>query len=79
MQCIPTGSSGASQAIFDFETLAKHLSAKFEDVEGALEAYEVEKLPPTAKTVVANRANGPDHALQLAKERVADGMTTFAM
>ncbi|KAF2688872.1 FAD/NAD(P)-binding domain-containing protein [Lentithecium fluviatile CBS 122367] len=69
----PIGSNGASQAIIDAESLAKHLSADPEDVEGALKAYEVERLPPTAKIVMANRANGPDHVLQLVEERAPDG------
>jgi hypothetical protein len=42
-------------------------------VEEALKAYELERLPPTAKIVMANRANGPDHVLQLAEERAPDG------
>jgi len=69
----PIGSNGASQAIIDAESLAKHLSTSLDDVEGALKAYELERLPPTAKIVMANRANGPDHVLQLAEERAPDG------
>lgn len=77
----PIGSNGASQAIIDAECLAKHLSsvasasAGWEglEVEAALKAYEAERLPPTSKIVHANRANGPDHVLQLAEERAPDG------
>lgn len=69
----PIGSNGASQAIIDAETLAKHLSANTSDIQAALKAYELERLPPTAKIVMANRANGPDHVLQLAEERAPDG------
>jgi 2-polyprenyl-6-methoxyphenol hydroxylase-like FAD-dependent oxidoreductase len=72
----PIGSNGASQAIIDAETLAKHLSATTtlsSSIEDALKAYELERLPPTAKIVMANRANGPDHVLQLAEERAPDG------
>jgi hypothetical protein len=72
----PIGSNGASQAIIDAETLAKHLSSMTSastTVEEALKAYELERLPPTAKIVMANRANGPDHVLQLAEERAPDG------
>jgi 2-polyprenyl-6-methoxyphenol hydroxylase-like FAD-dependent oxidoreductase len=54
------GSNGASQAIIDAETLATHLYY-FSSILEALKAYELERLPPTAKIVVANRANGPDH------------------
>jgi 2-polyprenyl-6-methoxyphenol hydroxylase-like FAD-dependent oxidoreductase len=74
----PIGSNGASQAIIDAETLAKHLvstTPAFESVEEALKAYELERLPPTAKIVMANRANGPDHVLQLAEERAPEGFT----
>jgi 2-polyprenyl-6-methoxyphenol hydroxylase-like FAD-dependent oxidoreductase len=74
----PIGSNGASQAIIDAETLAKHLSSTTSPsmaVEEALKAYELERLPPTAKIVMANRANGPDHVLQLAEERAPDGFS----
>lgn len=69
----PIGSNGASQAIIDAESLAKHLSSSIEKIPVALKAYEQERLPPTAKIVMANRANGPDHVLQLAEERARDG------
>jgi 2-polyprenyl-6-methoxyphenol hydroxylase-like FAD-dependent oxidoreductase len=69
----PIGSNGASQAIIDAETLAKHLSSSNSSIPEALTAYELERLPPTAKIVMANRANGPDHVLQLAEERAPDG------
>lgn len=75
----PIGSNGASQAIIDAETLAKHLSPLISSaaeeflIEDALKAYEMERLPPTAKIVMANRANGPDHVLQMAEERAPDG------
>jgi 2-polyprenyl-6-methoxyphenol hydroxylase-like FAD-dependent oxidoreductase len=72
----PIGSNGASQAIIDAETLATHISSTISSstsIEEALKAYELERLPPTAKIVMANRANGPDHVLQLAEERAPDG------
>ncbi|KAF2640576.1 FAD/NAD(P)-binding domain-containing protein [Massarina eburnea CBS 473.64] len=74
----PIGSNGASQAIIDAECLAKHLSSATDehDVESALKRYEQERLPPTAKIVMANRANGPDHVLQLAEERAPDGFSS---
>jgi hypothetical protein len=43
------------------------------DVPTALTAYQDSRLPPTAKMCFANRANGPDHVLQLAHERAPDG------
>lgn len=70
----PIGSNGASQAILDAEMLAKCLVEKGPtDVPGALTAYQDARLPPTAQIVMANRANGPDHVLQLAHERAPDG------
>ncbi|KAF2731441.1 FAD/NAD(P)-binding domain-containing protein [Polyplosphaeria fusca] len=68
----PIGSNGASQAILDAECLAKCLT-EVPDVGAALKAYEQERLPATAKIVMANRANGPDHVLQLAEERAPGG------
>lgn len=69
----PIGSNGASQAIIDAETLTKLLSENPDDVVGALKAYEAERLPATAKIVMANRGNGPDHVLQVCEERAPDG------
>lgn len=70
----PIGSNGASQAILDAEMLAKCLVEKgANDIPGALTAYQDARLPPTAQIVMANRANGPDHVLQLAHERAPDG------
>jgi len=72
----PIGSNGATQAIIDAETLAKALasvSAVEGNLEAALKAYEEVRLPATAKIVMANRANGPDHVLQLAEERAPGG------
>jgi hypothetical protein len=43
------------------------------DVSKALIAYQDARLPPTARICYANRANGPDHVLQLAHERAPDG------
>ncbi|OJD40564.1 fad nad-binding domain-containing protein [Diplodia corticola] len=83
----PIGSNGATQAIIDAETLARCLVV-VEEISGdgsgdaasgddgvveALAEYERLRLPPTRKIVYANRANGPDHVLQLAEERAPDG------
>ncbi|KAF2268898.1 FAD/NAD(P)-binding domain-containing protein [Lojkania enalia] len=69
----PIGSNGASQAIIDAECLAKCLTKSPEDLVSALVSYQEERLPATAKIVMANRANGPDHVLQLTEERAPDG------
>jgi hypothetical protein len=77
----PIGSNGASQAILDAEALTSALLAqastaqagKSLDISAALVAYQNVRLPPTAKIVMANRANGPDHVMQVAEERAPDG------
>ena len=69
----PIGSNGASQAILDAEFLAKCLTESANGVAAALRRYQEERLPATAKIVMANRANGPDHVLQLAEERAPNG------
>ncbi|KAH7117695.1 hypothetical protein B0J11DRAFT_592104 [Dendryphion nanum] len=69
----PIGSNGASQAIIDAETLSLYMKSSTDDISSALKKYEEQRLPPTAKIVMANRANGPDHVLQVAEERAPDG------
>ncbi|KAI6471181.1 hypothetical protein MCOR04_001718 [Pyricularia oryzae] len=70
----PIGSNGATQAIIDAETIAQCLTGtETEKIPEALKKYEEIRLPPTAKIVYANRANGPDHVLQLAEERAPEG------
>lgn len=69
----PIGSNGASQAIIDAEFLAKCFSQTPDELPAALKQYQEERLPATAKIVMVNRANGPDHVLQLAEERAPDG------
>jgi hypothetical protein len=69
----PIGSNGASQAILDAEALTTALQANPSDIPAALKAYELARLPPTAKIVMANRANGPDHVMQVAEERAPQG------
>ena len=69
----PIGSNGASQAIIDAEALTTCLLNNRANIPLALSQYQAIRLPPTAKIVMANRANGPDHVLQLAHERAPDG------
>ena len=69
----PIGSNGASQAIIDAECLSKCFTESPDDLVSALIKYQEERLLPTAKIVMANRANGPDHVLQLAEERAPNG------
>ena len=69
----PIGSNGASQAIIDAQALTQCLIDHPGDILTALQAYQDLRLPPTAKIVMANRANGPDQVMQVAHERAPDG------
>lgn len=75
MWCSQIGSNGASQAIIDSQALTQCLLTYPEpaDVPEALTAYQDERLPPTAKIVMANRANGPDYVMQVVHERAPEG------
>ena len=67
----PRGSNGAGQAILDAHCLAKHIQGS-EDVVRALQAYEAERLQPTANVVLENRRNPPDAILREIYERTGD-------
>ncbi|KAK3671586.1 hypothetical protein LTR78_008509 [Recurvomyces mirabilis] len=71
----PIGSNGASQAIMDAAGLTKYLllCEQVGGVEEALMRYQDERLPATARIVMANRGNGPDHVMQIAYERAPEG------
>jgi len=71
----PIGSNGATQAILDARALADALAACRDagDVPQALARYEGERLPKTARIVMANRGQGPDHVLEIARERAPGG------
>ncbi|WPZ35706.1 flavin-dependent oxidoreductase [Thalassobaculum sp. OXR-137] len=68
----PIGSNGASQAILDARVLTRELLAKGL-TPAALQAYEAERLPATAKIVTANRGNGPEQVMQMVEERAPNG------
>ncbi|MEQ9643357.1 MAG: flavin-dependent oxidoreductase [Alphaproteobacteria bacterium] len=68
----PIGSNGASQAILDARVLAREIKARGL-VPAALEAYDAERRPATAKIVLANRGNGPEQVMQLVEQRAPDG------
>ncbi|MBM3395630.1 MAG: flavin-dependent oxidoreductase, partial [Betaproteobacteria bacterium] len=68
----PIGSNGATQAILDARSLCDALVA-CDDVREALARYESDRLPRTARIVVANRGQGPDHVLEIARQRAPDG------
>ena len=70
----PIGSNGATQAILDARVLADEIAGSaVATLPAALERYEAERLPRTAKIVMANRAQGPDHVMQVFEERAPDG------
>ena len=69
----PIGSNGASQAILDAECLTSMLLSYPLDIPAALKAYQDIRLPLTAKIVMANRGNGPDHVMQVTYERAPNG------
>jgi len=68
----PVGSNGASQAILDARSLAKHLTSGASVAE-ALTAYDVERRPATAEIVLANRKGGPERVIDVIEARAPDG------
>ncbi len=68
----PIGSNGASQAILDARKLAFELATRT-SIEAALEAYQAERIPLTARLLELTRAEGPDAVLQLVEQRAPDG------
>jgi 2-polyprenyl-6-methoxyphenol hydroxylase-like FAD-dependent oxidoreductase len=70
----PIGSNGASQAILDARALADAIAGSTAaGLPDAFERYEADRLPKTAKIVMANRAQGPDHVMQVFEERAPGG------
>lgn len=72
----PIGSNGASQAILDARVLTRELRDKGLTT-AALDAYEAERRPATAKIVLANRGNGPEQVMQLVEERAPNGFASI--
>ena len=68
----PIGSNGASQAILDAECLTQCLQEQ-PDAEAALQAYDQERRPATAKVVLQNRAKGPDQIMDMMEEQFPNG------
>lgn len=68
----PIGSNGASQGILDARVLTREL-LRHGVGPAALDAYEAERRPATAKIVLANRGNGPEQVMQMVQERAPGG------
>lgn len=68
----PIGSNGASQGILDARVLTREL-LRHGLSPAALEAYEAERRPATARIVLANRGNGPEQVMQMVQERAPEG------
>lgn len=66
------GSNGASQAILDASSLARHLTAT-PQIEPAFAAYDAERRPMTADIVRANRRGGPEGVIDLIEARAPEG------
>ncbi len=56
----PRGSNGSAQALVDARTLADELARPGVDPRAALQAYEAQRLPVTARIVETNRSVPPD-------------------
>ncbi len=70
----PVGSNGASQAVLDACSLARHLKGG-NDVAETLAAYDAERRPMTADIVLNNRKGGPERVIDVLEERAPDGFT----
>lgn len=64
----PRGSNGSAQALIDARVLADLLVAQQGDPAAALQAYERERLEPTARVVQTNRTVPPDFIIMKADE-----------
>ena len=67
----PRGSNGAGQAILDARALAECLSDT-DDVEDALQVYDIRRREPTAEIVRANRTRPPDTIIREVVRRTGD-------
>jgi len=69
----PIGSNGASQAILDARVLTGCLRHHDGDPERALGRYDEIRRAATREVVLANRAQGPEAAMQLVEDRAPAG------
>jgi 5-methylphenazine-1-carboxylate 1-monooxygenase len=70
----PIGSNGASQAILDADCLTEMLINEPNPLI-ALQKYDAERVPATAKVVMQNRAKGPDQIMDMMEERFPEGFS----
>jgi 2-polyprenyl-6-methoxyphenol hydroxylase-like FAD-dependent oxidoreductase len=68
----PRGSNGAAQAAIDARALADLIAKTPQDPEGALKAYESERLPAAYRVVKTNRESPPDVIIMKVEELVGD-------
>ena len=68
----PVGSNGASQGILDARVLARALAISASPEE-ALEAYDAERRPATARVVLLNREVGAEKCMEIVHERAPQG------
>jgi 5-methylphenazine-1-carboxylate 1-monooxygenase len=68
----PIGSNGASQAVLDARVLTREI-LHHGATPLALNRYDAERNPATAKIVRANRGNGPEQVMQMVEDRAPDG------
>jgi len=68
----PVGSNGASQAVLDARSLARHLSSGAPTT-AALAAYDAERRPMTTEIVLNNRKGGPERVIDVLEQRAPDG------
>jgi 2-polyprenyl-6-methoxyphenol hydroxylase-like FAD-dependent oxidoreductase len=70
----PVGSNGASQAVLDARSLARHLASGM-TVPDALAAYDAERRPMTTDIVLNNRKGGPERVIDVLEERAPNGFS----
>jgi 2-polyprenyl-6-methoxyphenol hydroxylase-like FAD-dependent oxidoreductase len=68
----PRGSNGAAQAAIDARALSDLIAKTPDDPEGALKAYEAQRMPAAYRVVKTNRESPPDVIIMKVEELVGD-------
>ncbi|MGW2557766.1 flavin-dependent oxidoreductase [Streptomyces sp. NPDC001514] len=71
----PVGSNGATQAVLDGRALAWHLDAHHHDIDRGLAEFQAERRPALTAIQAANRAMGPERAIDVVHRRAPGGFT----